>query len=588
MANKHNGQFPNIDNIAQRRAPNQVTVARAVDADPLSAVRQATGLNITEADLRSITNDEPTTAKVAREISPGDSNSKSGLRALTPQEIQELSDDYVPIDVDKELEEAEDAKIEKHAQESFQSMEDLFDGALDEEEEREKRIVEAAKKPEEREKLVTEKQKAEAAKVVYKSDMMDDDDELIQRRERLVSGENERTAMDSEAGEEDDLMPAYDDDDDPIPVATDGEANEQNRPTPDQSDEEQADYIRNLRTVNFGNAEDDDDAGMDISSVVHVRRERATVVPSTERSSNYRSVGDQAFINAMNRYKRDKFRVITAPLINSGFSVDIVGTAPMDLTLLYAAVDENTPQADYEIEKMKTVIRNVVAANPKVKSENLRNMIHFADYQIMAYAHVCGTLKDVELIHTCDSCGKDFHIVAASTDLVLNADEMKERIQQIRSATSAGENSLLAKDERLEWNTGHTVILGHPSYHEYIRHLEELRATLRQLSSTENTRLRAIVQILPYVRSAELAEIGRTNNLYQRYLAITMLDEDEYAELVEHVDAMRRQIVVPEFGIRRVRCPHCHKYNSNIRYSDLTDLVFFHTTVSRLLKQTAR
>ena len=53
MSNKHN-QFPNMDNIAQRRSPDKITVQQAVDADPLSAVRQATGLNITEADLRMI------------------------------------------------------------------------------------------------------------------------------------------------------------------------------------------------------------------------------------------------------------------------------------------------------------------------------------------------------------------------------------------------------------------------------------------------------------------------------------------------------------------------------------------------------
>jgi hypothetical protein len=76
--------------------------------------------------------------------------------------------------------------------------------------------------------------------------------------------------------------------------------------------------------------------------------------------------------------------------------------------------------------------------------------------------------------------------------------------------------------------------------------------------------------------------------LYQRYIALGVLNESDYDDVVNAIAEMRKKILVPQFGISKVVCPHCGKVNTNITYRDLNDLLFFHITVTRLLNQTAQ
>ena len=299
-------------------------------------------------------------------------------------------------------------------------------------------------------------------------------------------------------------------------------------------------------------------------------------------------VGDQAFINAINKYKKDNFRIVSIPLVNSGFSVDIVGTGAVDLQLLYSAVDQNTLAVDYELEKMRTIIKNVVGVHPKIDRNELRNMIHFADYQLMAYAHIAATLKDIELIHTCDECGKDFHIVSKSSDLILNLDEMSEKMREIKNSNDVNDHSLMTKDIQLTTKSGFKVSLGHPSYSEYIQYMTELKRLLTEMDTPVGTRIQTLSEILPFVRLVILPNGVYTNNLFQRYMAMGMLTEDDYDDVLKAIEKMREQIIVPRFGIKKVVCPHCRKANSDIAYTDLNNLLFFHITVTRLLNQTDR
>lgn len=541
-------------------------------SDPMAAIQRATGLNIRPEDLQ-------TTSSMTR----GQSNPSRTMDVLTPDEAAQLNETYYKVDPQAQATRERIEHMDRLAAEGTNKTMSMLQDALSEEEQREARIAETLRDEDKvRELYQSDIPGGQTAKVSYTPDLPENDQRVdIPNLHPRDINQVQRTQVDSgsaSTAEIDDLVPAYDFEDDTTPPEAEDTSNQ--RPTPNQSEEEYAEYLRGLKTVSHGEEETDD-------SLVRTVRDRVNMTTvDSGRVSKSKIVGDQAFLNAITKYKKDNFRTVSIPLVNSGFTVDIVGTGAVDLTLLYSAVDQNTLAVDYELEKMRTVIRNVVGTSPKIDRNDLRNMIHFADYQLMAYAHIAGTLKDVELIHTCDECGKDFHIISKSSDLVLNMDELRPKMQQIRSSSNIKEHSLMATDQKMTTKSGFCVNLGHPSYSEYIMYLTEMKRLVTDLPATESTRLTTLTEVLPFIRSVDLPNGIHTNSLYQRYLAIGMLSEVDYNELIEAIEAMRKKIVMPRFGIKRVSCPHCRKINTDISYRDLNDLLFFHITVTRLLNQT--
>lgn len=566
----------NLGDIVQRRdtyAEDEIKVTQGVPAgsDPLAAINQATGLHMKMEDLTS-------TAQQNRPAQVEEKKPSGNLRALTPDEAAQLNETYERVDPNAQAFKDQIDHIDKLAADSVNKTVDMLKESLAEEEAREARLGATLEDEDKRREL-------------YQNDDSEEDDRKV-TYSPTIGGDSaadphqvaniQRTKIDSTSpvADTDDLVPAYDFEEDAAPPEAENTA--EKRPTPDQTEEDYAEYLRGLETIKIGDKETD-------NSIVQTVRSRSNMTPvDSGRMSKSKIVGDQAFLNAINKYKKDNFRTVSVPLVNSGFTVDIVGTGEIDLTLLYSAVDQNTLAVDYELEKMRTVIRNVVGTNPKIDRNDLRNMIHFADYQLMAFAHISATLKDVELIHTCDECGKDFHIVCNSGDLILNMDELREKMHLIRNASTIQENSLMATDMKMTTTSGFAINLGHPSYSEYIQYLTEMKRLVTELPSTESTRLTTLTEILPFIRSIDMPNGVHTNSLYQRYLAVGLLSEDDYTEMTDAIASMRKKIITPRFGVKKVSCPHCHKVNTDISYRDLNDLLFFHITVTRLLKQTEK
>ena len=566
----------NLGDIVQRRdtyAEDEIKVTKGVPAgsDPLAAINQATGLHMKMEDLTS-------TAQQSRPAQVEEKRPSGNLRALTPDEAAQLNETYERVDPNAQAFKDQIDHIDKLAADSANKTVDMLKESLAEEEAREARLGATLEDEDKRREL-------------YQNDDSEEDDRKV-TYSPTIGGDSaadphqvaniQRTKIDSTSpvADTDDLVPAYDFEEDAAPPEAENTA--EKRPTPDQTEEDYAEYLRGLETIKLGDKETD-------NSIVQTVRSRSNMTPvDSGRMSKSKIVGDQAFLNAINKYKKDNFRTVSVPLVNSGFTVDIVGTGEIDLTLLYSAVDQNTLAVDYELEKMRTVIRNVVGTNPKIDRNDLRNMIHFADYQLMAFAHISATLKDVELIHTCDECGKDFHIVCNSGDLILNMDELREKMHLIRNASTIQENSLMATDMKMTTTSGFAINLGHPSYSEYIQYLTEMKRLVTELPSTESTRLTTLTEILPFIRSIDMPNGVHTNSLYQRYLAVGLLSEDDYTEMTDAIASMRKKIITPRFGVKKVSCPHCHKVNTDISYRDLNDLLFFHITVTRLLKQTEK
>ena len=91
--------------------------------------------------------------------------------------------------------------------------------------------------------------------------------------------------------------------------------------------------------------------------------------------------------------------------------------------------------------------------------------------------------------------------------------------------------------------------------------------------------------ILVHGGGAELSRISKVFNLepvFKDGVRLTTPPEMEIADMVLG-GKMNKELVEPRFGIREVRCPHCGRIVKNIAFTDLDQMLFFHTTVSALL-----
>ena len=72
----------------------------------------------------------------------------------------------------------------------------------------------------------------------------------------------------------------------------------------------------------------------------------------------------------------------------------------------------------------------------------------------------------------------------------------------------------------------------------------------------------------------------RCTTIYQRYIALTMMDTKDIDAIRDIVKAEVKKVIVPKFGIKRVTCPHCGHVNTDIPYDSLNDVLFFHSMVA--------
>lgn len=571
--------MPNMSDIIQPN-PNieeEKPLSKVTDtnADVSAAIRRATGLDLSMEDLKTF-------AEKKKEQEAN--KSSDGMRVLTPEEIAQFDGPEVKIDETAEADRQRNERADEMVRTKKDELADMIAEATKEEQDRYDRHTEALEDEDTRKNL-TETAVDKNSPVRYQAPIGDTPDNPDENAEAPLDDPmydvevTSRVEQKSAADEEDDLTPSYSDDEEEeaTPDATPTDPNQ--RPDGDINSPEYSEYLKNLEVAKTSIDEKD--------AIIHVVREKSDITTiSSNRNSGNKVLGDQAFLNAVTKYKKDNFRTVSVPLVNSGFFVDVVGTGAVDLSLLYGRVDDNMDKLSYEMEKMRTVFKNITGTTPKINTMNLKNMIHFTDYQMILYAHIAATLKDVESVHTCDECGRDFHIVCDSKDLLINMDKLKEKAQQIEGAARPEDVSLMAKNKLMTTPSGFKINLGHPSYTEYIRYMTELNTINSQLSAIQMDRIRNMSPMLPFIRAVELPNKVTTNSLYQRFIALTLLSDDEFTEVTKLCTKMAEEILLPEFGIRKVECPHCHKMNTNIRYNDLSDLVFFHSTVTRVMKLT--
>ena len=365
---------------------------------------------------------------------------------------------------------------------------------------------------------------------------------------------------------------------DMTPAYTDDDTNTDNGPSvddtiPEPDDEHYGEYIRSLATVE--STPDKEPA---------VRKIRDITIQDTPTDKPYKArsqtLGDQAFTNAITKFKKDHFGKVTVLLPNSGFFVDMVGTGVSDLTNLYLNVDRDMTMYDYQLEQMRTVIRNVVGTTPKVSATSLTQMIHYKDFNMMAYGFICATLDKVETVTNCSECGKPFHIVSRPNDLILNQADFSERWKQVESANNVEQFSLMTHDRTVHTTNGIDVILGHPSYAEVVNDIRNFQEYSKKMTDANRRRFETMLDDLYMVRRVRLPNGVQSNNIYQSYQALMLLTQEDLTAVTNEIHKMNEDVMEPRFGIKNIKCPHCHQLIPEIPYTNLFELVFYHTTVS--------
>lgn len=480
-----------------------------------------------------------------------------GMTFMSPEEAKGygIAQEGERVDVQAEQFREAQEKYAKVQADKAKEMQSIFEGVLGEEEARLQRLDNTLKAdPETREKLLGETPTASVStgSITY---------EDREKADRL-SG--------NPAVDPFDLMPSYDE----------SEAEENNEPkaeekAPDPGDEEYGKYIREMDVAEVPHS--------DAPAVRTIRESMVEVTDSGRNGKNSQPLGDQAFLNAITKFKKDKFGKVTVLLPNSGFFCDVVGTGVVDLTNLYMNVDQNMSTYDYQLEQMRVVIKNVVGTNPKINPANLQNMIHFQDFNMLAFGHICATMKSIETVTNCTECGKPFRITSRPNDLIINMADFSERWAQIENAPNVEAYSLMTRNRTVHTSINIDVILGHPSYAEIIRCIRGYQHYVQDMTAADAHRFESMLQLLYMIRRIKLPNGVSSNNIHQNYLALMLLSQEDLDLVNREATAMRNEIMVPKFGIKEVTCPHCHQTVRDIAFDGLLDLLFYHTTISSYL-----
>lgn len=371
------------------------------------------------------------------------------------------------------------------------------------------------------------------------------------------------------------LVPSYTMTDDDEEKET-PKAEEEKEPEP--GDDDYAEFVRELPVSPFVPTE---------NPIINWKREPTVEeVPSDwNKRRNSQPLGDQAFANAIAKFKKNRFGVVTVPLLNSGFTVDIVGSGVIDMQNMYMNVDRNTKMYDYQMEQMRILIQNIVGTTPKINPSVLRDKIHYADFQMIAFGHICATLSKLESVTNCTECGMAFRMNGAPSEQLLNMDELAERANMIRNATSIDEYSLLNKYRIIHTTGGITVTLGHPSYANELGILNSFSAYYNTMTPQEAYRFNSLLRTMYMIRKMVLPNGLQTNSLYQIYLGIKLMAQEDLELIQREISDMQNQIIRPKFGTREVVCPHCHKTVHDIESDDMLSMLFLHTQLSGYLNE---
>lgn len=355
------------------------------------------------------------------------------------------------------------------------------------------------------------------------------------------------------------------------------ESDADDTPTEADSIEQAMQMIRDLPETKFSENESD---------VIHVSGEVIKdigVATIRKKSSKTSATGEQSFMNALANLKTSRYRRVNIPLVNTGVIATVIGTGAVDMQLLYSNVDNGTRAMDYEIERMKATLKGCIGTHPKMEGR-LADNIHYADYQMMAYARLCATFTELKLMGTCPECQGEMRFTANPVDALLNGEKMEERIAQINAAESMEDVSYMTTEYEMHIDDlDMTIRIGHPSYQQMLRVYDAMKSIMANTDANtafDRENFWRYSRILPFIRSLRLGSGQVSPSIWQTYQALKFLSVSDFKELTDTIKPMTEAIITPEFGFSGLVCPHCGKVVT-IHYDTLDELIFYHIMVSQ-------
>ena len=318
--------------------------------------------------------------------------------------------------------------------------------------------------------------------------------------------------------------------------------------------------------------------------------QRRTEINTDERGGKTRvkELGDDAFLNALTKARRKTFRIVEIPLLNSGFTVELNGLGPGDLYSLYSLIETyergSLGLMEYMEAQMKTIAKAIVRIRPYFDPSKLHSMVHYADLNLLMYGIVTATLDDAKYpVDSCPNCGKSFRITIPSTDIILNKDELQDRIDKIKNAESIAENSLLKRHCMMRFESGYEVLLGHASVADQYKLMKSMNSYTNSNKLTEVDKIELVEYgyQLAWIRSIVGPTGLKAKGAYQTVKMLTMMDDDERRQIVENIIAMQKDLIPIQLGVKNVKCPHCGKVIPEIPTPGLGNLVFFQRLASQ-------
>ena len=326
----------------------------------------------------------------------------------------------------------------------------------------------------------------------------------------------------------------------------------------------------------------------DQAPVVKVIQRRTEISRDEKSNGRVKELGDDAFLNALTKARRKSFRVIELPLINSGFTVELNGLGSGDLYSLYSLIETyergSLGLMEYMEAQMKTIAKAIVKIRPYFDPSKLHSMVHYADLNLLMYGIVTATLDEAKYpVDACEFCGKSFRITVPSTDIILNKDELQDRIDAIRSANKIEETSLLEKHCMMTFESGYEVVLGHASVADQYRLMRSINAYTNnnKLSEVDKVELVEYGGQLTWIRSIVSPSGIKAKGAYQTTKLLTMMDDDERKQITSNIIKLQKDLYPLRLGVKNVKCPHCGKIIPEVLTPGLGNLVFFQRLASQ-------
>ena len=327
----------------------------------------------------------------------------------------------------------------------------------------------------------------------------------------------------------------------------------------------------------------------DPAPLVHVVQKKTEIIDVPGNNADrVKELSDDVFLTRLNKIRRKNFRVVEVPLINSGFTVTMNGISPGDLIAFYNIVEQRANGAistiDYLNAQMKTIAKAIIKIHPHFDKSNLHYMIHYADLNMLMYAVVAATLDDAKYpVGACDECGKPFRITVPSTDIILNKDDIADRVEAIYNAKDIKETSLLERNTLMKFPSGFEVVLSHASIADQRSLLMAIdryedNATLTEVDKF--AMLDAATTELPWIKSLVGPGNIKAKGPFQITKMLGLMEDDERRQIVEAIRKMQKDLLPIKLGVKNVKCPYCGHVHETIPIDSLSALVFYHRRVS--------